>query len=111
MSELLGTMRSLEQALEQVAAAHVLHQSRAFLDNGGHGAGTIELVAAAAALRRAASLAGEVERTLDHASQHSARIAWHPASPAATEPAPAPAPFERDPFAARSATARNGRSL
>lgn len=108
-SELLGTMRSLEQVLAQVAAGHVAHQTRAFLDNGDHRAGITESVAAAAALRRAASLAGQIERALDEASQHSARIAWHPAPPATTEAAPAGP--TRDPFAPRSATVGPGPSL
>ena len=54
VGELLGTLRSLEQVLEQVAAAHVLHQDKAFLDNGDHEAGVDEAWAAANALRRAA---------------------------------------------------------
>ncbi|PZU43339.1 MAG: hypothetical protein DI566_14730, partial [Microbacterium sp.] len=90
VGELLGTLRSLEQVLEQVAAAHVLHQDKAFLDNGDREAGVDEAWAAANALRRAAELVQSAETAVDQASQHSSYIAWHPA-PVASRP-------ELDPF-------------
>ena len=108
VGELLGTLRSLEQVLEQVAAAHVLHQDKAFLDNGDHEAGVDEAWAAANALRRAAELVQSAENAVDQASQHSSYIAWHPA-PVASRPELDP--FSRDPFEAPPVSSRRGLSL
>lgn len=108
VGELLGTLRSLEQVLEQVAAVHVLHQDRAFLDNGDHEAGVDEAWAAANALRRAAELVQSAETAVDQASQHSSYIAWHPA-PVASRPELDP--FSRDPFEAPPVSSRRGLSL
>lgn len=108
VGELLGTLRSLEQVLEQVAAAHVLHQDKAFLDNGDHEAGVDEAWAAANALRRAAELVQSAETAVDQASQHSSYIAWHPA-PVANRPELDP--FSRDPFEAPPVSSRRGLSL
>ena len=108
VGELLGTLRSLEQVLEQVAAAHVLHQDKAFLDNGDHEAGVDEAWAAANALRRAAELVQSAENAVDQASQHSSYIAWHPA-PVASRPELDP--FSRDPFEALPVSSRRGLSL
>ena len=108
VGELLGTLRSLEQVLEQVAAAHVLHQDKAFLDNGDHEAGVDEAWAAANALRRAAELVQSAETAVDQASQHSSYIAWHPA-PVASRPELDP--FSRDPFEAPPISSRRGLSL
>ena len=108
VGELLGTLRSLEQVLEQVAAAHVLHQDKAFLDNGDREAGVDEAWAAANALRRAAELVQSAENAVDQASQHSSYIAWHPA-PVASRPELDP--FSRDPFEAPPVSSRRGLSL
>jgi hypothetical protein len=108
VGELLGTLRSLEQVLEQVAAAHVLHQDKAFLDNGDHEAGVDEAWAAANALRSAAELVQSAETAVDQASQHSSYIAWHPA-PVASRPELDP--FSRDPFEAPPVSSRRGLSL
>ena len=108
VGELLGTLRSLEQVLEQVAAAHVLHQDKAFLDNGDREAGVDEAWAAANALRRAAELVQSAENAVDQASQHSSYIAWHPA-PVASRPELDP--FSRDPFEALPVSSRRGLSL
>ena len=108
VGELLGTLRSLEQVLEQVAAAHVLHQDKAFLDNGDREAGVDEAWAAANALRRAAELVQSAETAVDQASQHSSYIAWHPA-PVASRPELDP--FSRDPFEALPVSSRRGVSL
>lgn len=108
VGELLGTLRSLEQVLEQVAAAHVLHQDNAFLDNGDREAGVDEAWAAANALRRAAELVQSAETAVDQASQHSSYIAWHPA-PVASRPELDP--FSRDPFEALPVSSRRGLSL
>ena len=108
VGELLGTLRSLEQVLEQVAAAHVLHQDKAFLDNGDHEAGVDEAWAAANALRRAAELVQSAETAVDQASQHSSYIAWHPAPVASRTELD---PFSRDPFEAPPVSSRRGLSL
>ena len=108
VGELLGTLRSLEQVLEQVAAAHVRHQDKAFLDNGDHEAGVDEAWAAANALRKAAELVQSAETAVDQATQHSSYIAWHPA-PVASRPELDP--FSRDPFEVRPVNSRKGLSL
>ena len=108
VGELLGTLRSLEQVLEQVAAAHVRHQDKAFLDNGDHEAGVDEAWAAANALRKAAELVQLAETAVDQATQHSSYIAWHPA-PVASRPELDP--FSRDPFDAPPISSRRGLSL
>ena len=108
VGELLGTLRSLEQVLKQVAAAHVRHQDKAFLDNGDHEAGVDEAWAAANALRKAAELVQSAETAVDQASQHSSHIAWHSA-PVASRPELDP--FARDPFEARPVSSRKGLSL
>ena len=108
VGELPGTLRSLEQLLEQVAAVHVRDQDRAFLDNCDRSGGLIEANAAARAPRRAAAAIGQAERAVDEASQHSGRIAWHPA-PVADELGLDP--FSRDPFNAPPLSSRRELSL
>ena len=108
VGELLGTLRSLEQVLEQVAAAHVRHHDKAFLDNGDHEAGVDEAWAAADALRKAAELVQLAETAVDQATQHSSYIAWHPA-PVASRPELDP--FSRDPFEAHFVSSPKGLSL
>ncbi|MFM9877792.1 MAG: hypothetical protein ACKVOG_08085 [Rhodoglobus sp.] len=108
VGELLGTLRSLAQVLEEVAAAHVRHQDKAFLDNGDHEAGVDEAWAAANALRKAAELVQSAETAVDQATQHSSYIAWHPA-PVASRPELDP--FSRDPFEAPAVSSRRGLSL
>lgn len=108
IGDLLGTLRSLEQVLEQVAAANVRHQDQAFLNNGDHEAGVDEAWAAANALRKAAELVQSAETAVDQASQHSSYIAWHPAPVAS---GPELDPFSRDPFEARPVSSRKGLSL
>lgn len=108
VGELLGTLRSLEQVLEQVAAAHVRHQDKAFLDNGDHEAGVDEAWAAANALRKAAELVQSAETAVDQATQHSSYIAWHPATVASR---PELDPFSRDPLEAHPVSSQKGLSL
>lgn len=108
VGELLGTLRSLEQVLEQVAAAHVRHQDKAFLDNGNHEAGVDEAWAAANALRRAAELVQAAETALDQASQHASHIAWHPAPTLRRSEL---GPFSCDPFGAPLVSPGRGLSL
>lgn len=108
VGELLGTLRSLEQVLEQVAAAHVRDQGSAFLDNVDRSGGLIEADAGARALRRAAAAVGQAERAVDEASQHSGRIAWHP-TPVADKPGLDP--FSRDPFDTPPVSSRRRLSL
>lgn len=108
VGELLGTLRSLEQVLEQVAAAHVRDQGRAFLDNSDRGGGLLEADAAARALRQAAAAIRQAERAVNEASQHSGRIAWHPA-PVADEPGLDP--FSHDPFGSPPVASQRGVSL
>ncbi|GAA0993265.1 hypothetical protein GCM10009563_08890 [Subtercola frigoramans] len=82
IGELLSGVRSLRQVLHQLAAAHITHHDRAHTDDGNPQVGTRAALAAADELQQASILIDAVEAHLDHASQHSGRIAWHP------EPAP-----------------------
>mgnify|MGYP001034375794 CR=1 FL=1 len=108
VGELLGTLRSLQQVLEQLGATHVRHQESAFLDNGDRSGGLMEADAAARTLRRASALVGQAERAVDEASQHSGRIAWHLAP---TLDGPGTDPFARDPFDPHPVALRRGLSL
>lgn len=80
IGDLLGGVRSLRQVLHQLAAAHISHHAAARTDDGDAKAGTREAVAAADELHQASVLIDIVEQHLDAASQHSGRIAWHPAA-------------------------------
>lgn len=78
LGELLGSVRSLEQVLTQIATAHENLRDRAADDAGDRTAGVRDVLATAAELRQAAALIGEAERRLDAASAAAGRIAWHP---------------------------------
>ena len=111
IGDLLAGVRSLRQVLDQLASAHIAHRARADDDNGNQLAGASSALAAADELHQAATLLDTVEWRLDAASQHSGRIAWHPAP---TQPSPSIAqltarlgappafsgtdPFRADPF-------------
>lgn len=115
IGDLLAGVRSLRQVIDQLASAHIAHRARAHDDNGNQLAGASSALAAADELHQAATLLDTVEWRLDAASQHSGRIAWHPAPPqpspsmarlatrlgappasSGTDPFPA-GPFSRDP--------------
>ncbi|MBN9178785.1 MAG: hypothetical protein J0I43_15640 [Microbacterium sp.] len=81
IGDLLYGVRSLRQVLDQVAAVHLGHSAQARDDAGSRAAGATSALAAADELHQAASLLDTVERRLDAASQHSGRIARHPAGP------------------------------
>lgn len=87
VGNLLAGVRSLGQVIDQLAAAHLDHRARAHDDNGNHLAGTHEALAAADELHQAGTLLDAVGWRLDAASQHSGRIAWHPATPTGPTPA------------------------
>ena len=76
---LLAAVRSLQQVLDQVTSAHLEHQNRAFTGSGDSVAGSAHADRAANAIHDAAQHLGYVENSLDLASQHSGRIAWHAA--------------------------------
>lgn len=80
LGDLLGSVRSLEQVLTQIATAHEHMRDRAADDTGDRAAGVRDALATAAELRQAAALIGEAERRLDAASAAAGRIAWHPAA-------------------------------
>lgn len=76
--DLLAGVRSLEQVLDQLAAAHLTHRGRAHDDNGDSLAGTHAALAAADELHRSRVLLDQAEVRLSSAFSHSGRIAWHP---------------------------------
>lgn len=79
IGDLLSGIRSLRQVLDQVAAAHIASRARANDDAGSQAAGATSALAAADELHQAGTLLDSVAWRLDAASQHSGRIAWHPA--------------------------------
>lgn len=82
LGDLLGSVRSLEQVLTQIATAHADSRGRAANDVGDRAIGTRDALDAAGELRRAAALIGQAERRLDAASAAAGRIAWHPTAEA-----------------------------
>jgi hypothetical protein len=81
IGDLLAGVRSLRQVLDQLAAAHIRSRAGAYDDAGNQAAGATAALAAADELHQAGTLLDTVEWRLDAASQHSGRIAWHPAAP------------------------------
>ncbi|WP_416447044.1 hypothetical protein AB3K78_06970 [Leucobacter sp. HNU] len=80
LGDLLGSVRSLEQVLTQIATVHENMRDRAADDAGDRATGVRDALATAGELRQAAALIGEAERRLDAASAAAGRIAWHPAA-------------------------------
>ena len=76
VGELLGSARSFEQSLIQMAGASLTYQGRAAHDDGDRNLGAADAWAAADALRQAAQHASALESSLDQASGHLGRIAW-----------------------------------
>mgnify|MGYP005983802667 CR=1 FL=1 len=84
LGDLLDSIRSLRQVLDQLAATHVSHRARAHDDDGEHAVGEADALAAADDLHQAGTLLDDVEMRVDAAMTRSGRIAWHPA-PAAID--------------------------
>ena len=87
IGDLSSGMRSLRQALDQIAEAHERKAAHAFNDAGSHEAGVRDALATAEELRQAANL---VDRAYDRLAEGfiaAGRIAWHP-EPAVEEAAP-----------------------
>ncbi|WP_313540042.1 hypothetical protein [Leifsonia aquatica] len=80
IGDLLAGVRSLRQVIDQLADAHTRNESRAHGDHGDPVEGADSAAAAAGELHQASSLLDRVASHLDAASQHSGRIAWHPAA-------------------------------
>lgn len=78
LGDLLGSVRSLEQILGQLATAHDALSDRATDDAGDGPAGRSDAAATATALRTAASLISQAERRLDAGMGAAGRIAWYP---------------------------------
>ena len=78
VGELLGTARSLEQSLIQLAGVSLTHQGSAAHDDGDRNLGAADAWAAADALQQAARHVSAAERVLDQASGHLGRIVWQP---------------------------------
>ena len=85
IGDLLGSIRSLQQVLNQVAAAHLDHQDRSLSEAGDPAGGAAHASRAADALRAAALQLGNVEINVDLASQHSGQIVWQASCRPATE--------------------------
>ena len=86
IGDLSSGMRSLRQALDQIADVHERKAAHAFNDDGSHEAGVRDALAAAEELRQAANL---VDRAYDRLAEGfiaAGRIAWHP-EPAVEEAA------------------------
>lgn len=81
LGDLLASVRSLRQVLDQLATAHVDNRVLARDHAGDRAAGAISALATADELHQAGTLLDTVEWRLDAAAQHSGRIAWHPAAP------------------------------
>ena len=87
IGDLSSGMRSLRQALDQIADVHERKAAQAFNDAGNHEAGARDALATAEELRRAAKL---VDRAYDRLAEGfiaAGQIAWHP-EPAVEEVAP-----------------------
>lgn len=76
--DLTAGLRSLRQALDQLANSHVTARDRAFDDDGNPIAGAASALAAADELHQAGTLLDQAYDRLDAAFTHSGRIAWHP---------------------------------
>lgn len=88
VGDVLGGLRSLGQVLDQLASAHTCESSNPRAEGGDQWAGIEEAYAAASALRHASTLVARAEMAVDRASQHSGRIVWDSATPAALSPVP-----------------------
>ena len=87
IGDLSSRMRSLRQALDQIADVHERKAAHAFNDAGNHEAGVRDALATAEELRQAANL---VDRAYDRLAEGfiaAGRIAWHP-EPAVDEVLP-----------------------
>ncbi|KJL36419.1 hypothetical protein ACX1DX_03535 [Tessaracoccus sp. Y36] len=78
LGDLLAGVRSLRQVLDQLAAAHVTGQPRAFDDQGDAAIGAKDALAAADELHQAATLIDAAHDRLDAAMNAAGRIAWRP---------------------------------
>lgn len=85
LGDLLSSVQSLKQVLDQLAAAHVENRPRAFDDHGDHSIGSKDALAAADELHQAATLIDQAEERLDAAAGAASRVAWHEV-PAADAP-------------------------
>jgi len=82
LGDLLAGVRSLRQALDQLATAHVTNRVRAHDDAGDQTAGANYALAATAELQQAAALLDGVYDRVDAAMAASGRIVWLPATTA-----------------------------
>ena len=78
LGDLLAGVRSLAQAVNQLATAHVTHRVRAHDDAGDQAAGATNALTATTELQQAAALLDAVHDRVDAAMAASGRIAWHP---------------------------------
>lgn len=76
IGDLLASVGSLRQVLDQLATAHLAHRGLARDDNGDAATGARTAEAAADQLRQASVLVDQLGSRLDSASQLSGRIAW-----------------------------------
>ncbi|GAT74062.1 hypothetical protein MHM582_2563 [Microbacterium sp. HM58-2] len=76
LGDVLSGVRSLQQTLEQLAAAHDAHRPRARDDDGDADAGAWFALKASSELFSAAKVLDQVESAVNLASQASGRVAW-----------------------------------
>ena len=82
IGSLLDGLRSLEQALDQLATVHTTNVRRSYGEDREHSTGLTEVHVAAAALHRAGREIGRTQQALEVALQHSGRIVWGDPMPA-----------------------------
>lgn len=84
IGDLSSGIRSLRQALDQLANVHARKVAHAFDDDGNHDAGVRDALAAAEELHQAANLVDQAYDRLAEGFIAAGRIAWHP-EPAAEQ--------------------------
>lgn len=76
LRDLLASIRSLDQVLDQLSHEYVAHQSRAFDDFGDHSVGAQDALFVADELHQTATLLGQAESRINEAAEAAAQISW-----------------------------------
>lgn len=81
IGDLLAAVRSMRQAIDQIAAVHLHHQNQVTDEARDYTGGAVEARTAADELHQAAVLIGQAHDRLNAAMSHSGRIVWQPQQP------------------------------